>query len=126
MSSSFVFNELKRFFPQAVVVDLSGNNFALFMEFPTVDGRQASVCIYEDGVAVYCKDGEYITKEQYAQLQEKYFEDGDDSFHQYETIIFSSDGNFSDGSQFFDNNVMIDIGKTWDKFNRCYSIAMGE
>lgn len=23
-------------------------------------------------------------------------------------------------------NVMIDIGRTWDKFNRCYSIAMGE
>jgi hypothetical protein len=122
MSSSFVYSELQRFFPQGIVLDLSGNNFVLFMEFPTTNGKQAGICFYEDGVGLYEDNGNFLTKEEYARKVEFAGETGEEYWAKEHTLFGSQP---IDGRLFFDNNTLIEIGRTWDKFNRCFRIAMG-
>ncbi|KZR57525.1 hypothetical protein [Pseudobacillus badius] len=131
MSSQVVYQKLQDFFPEGLVLDTSGNCFNLFLEFPTADGQQASVLIWEENVLVYCKDGKFLSKEEYYALNEG----EDDDFRQYEEIIFSlGDIEYDDednrnlnpsGNEFFTNNTMIEVGKAWEKFNRCFRKALG-
>lgn len=124
MSSMQVFNRVQEFFPEGLLLDTSGNCFNLFMEFPTVDGRQASVVIWDEGVILYTNEGQVLSKEDYYNLSIE--EDG--GHHNHEVIVYNSgDTDYDtdgDASRLFDNNTMIEIGKTWSKYNLCFDKAM--
>lgn len=135
MSSMVIFNRVKSFFPEGLLLDTSGNCFNLFMEFPTKDGKTAGVLIFEEGVNYYNNNGEYLSKEEYFNLHEQLFTDDEDmSFTEHVENLFSSyDTEFDDNdkqflpaidSEVFDTNTMIEIGKTWSKFNICFDKAL--
>lgn len=141
MSSMKVFNRVQSFFPEGLLLDQSGNCFNLFMEFPTKDGRKASVLIWEECVWVYSNNGQYLTKEEHLKLNEEYGDEHmDESFRDHEHMIFSTDDVYHEEdwddedkvtttynpspNDIFDNNTMIEIGKTWSKFNQCFWKAM--
>lgn len=130
-----VFNRVQSFFPNGILLDTSGNCFNLFMEFPTTDGAIASVLIWEEGVTLYDNNGEYLRKEDYHKLNEDLFVDSfDESFRNHEVELFSLyDIEFDDDdnevtlpneNKVFDTNTMIEIGKTWEKYRRCFFMAL--
>lgn len=134
MSSMKVFNRVKEFFPEGLLIDQAGNCFNLIMEFPTIDGRKAGVLIWDEGVVMYYNNGSILTKKEYYLVNQTEDMELSEEFRQNEITLFSNDNIEYDDEDnqtvvpspntIFDNNTMIEIGKTWCKYNLCFRKAL--
>ncbi|MCZ4246878.1 hypothetical protein BXO87_01885 [Bacillus sp. GZB] len=128
MSSEKTFNRIQSHFPQGILLDTSGNCFNLFVEFPAKNGERAGVLIWEESVIVYNKNNQFLSKEEYCQLNKSLMaESQDETFKKHEQVILTSDDISWDDddneiidpspNSVFDHKTTMEIASTWRKFN---------